>query len=141
MPSAHRRRRLRQEHIALSTANGARRSTLADFFALQVYRGSILPTGSSLGQSLDDKATSLEQLQAQSQREERELQQFQANLFVPDSLLHPALPLKSSKGKAKQVAPKASSSRPKGRDKRIRPATTTSPKSTSSATRSVRNRG
>ena len=132
---------LSQERIALSTANGARRSTLADFFALQVYRGSILPTSSSLDQNLDDKTTSLERQQARSQQEERELQQFQANLFVPDSILHPTLPLKSSKGRVKQITPKASSSRSMGRDRRIRPATTTSPKSTSSATRSVRNRG
>lgn len=132
---------LAEKKTALSATNTAQRGSFEDFFTLRLYRGEIVKT-KGFGEQAPSSSPLDPTLQRQRQEHlEQELQRFEGNLYLPDSLLHPVLPAKASKKKSSSTtSPKVSAPKVRTRDRRVRaskPAQSTAPRS---STRSVRDR-
>ncbi len=125
---------LQTQRIALSAQNGVRHSTLDDFFRLGLYEGEIIKADDLLGRTLMEEYPTLEAQKEAQKRIERELSDFQAQLYLPDSIRQSGSPtVKKKKVKLKKLNTSSSPSQHLP-SKATKPATT-------STSRSVRDRG
>jgi len=117
--------------IPLSEGNSAYRGTLFDFFRLGLYKGEIVKTENLRGHTLSQEYLSPEAQKKAQEHIERELSDFQAQLYLPDSTLHQPKrsPKKGSKSKSKSQPTSDSST------------SSTNKSSSTPITRSARGRG
>ena len=117
--------------IPLCEGNSAYRGTLFDFFRLGLYKGEIVKTENLRGRTLSQEYQSSEAQKKAQERMERELSDFQAQLYLPDSTLH----------QPKQSPKKGSKSKFKSQPTSDSSASSTSKSSSTPITRSARGRG
>jgi len=117
--------------IPLSEGNSAYRGTLFDFFRLGLYKGEIVKTENLRGRTLSQEYQSPEAQKKAQEHIERELSDFQAQLYLPDSTLHQPKqsPKKGNKPKSKSQPTSDSST------------SSTNKSSSTPITRSARGRG
>ena len=117
--------------IPLSEGNSAYRGTLFDFFRLGLYKGEIVKTENLRGRTLSQEYQSPEAQKKAQEHIERELSDFQAQLYLPDSTLHQSKqsPKKGNKPKSKSQPTSDSST------------SSTNKSSSTPITRSARGRG
>ncbi len=71
-----------QERVMLSSLNNVRKSTLDDYFRLNLYKGDIIKTENLLGRSLYDYNSNIDSVRLEGKRIEKELDSFRSSLFV-----------------------------------------------------------
>ena len=117
--------------IPRSEGNSAYRGTLFDFFRLGLYKGEIVKTENLRGRTLSQEYQSPEAQKKAQEHIERELSDFQAQLYLPDSTLH----------QPKQSPKKGSKSKSKSQPTSDSSASSTNKPSSTPITRSARGRG
>lgn len=107
---------LSQDLVQLRGDNEALRATLADYFALSMYRGEVVKTQNLLGKSLTELSQSPEELKKKQADIEAEIRAVGASISLPDSIIQRSNEGRASKKRSKtpkapkSKAPKASSS-------------------------------
>ena len=117
--------------IPLSEGNSAYRGTLFDFFRLGLYKGEIVKTENLRGRTLSQESQSPEAQKKAQEHIERELSDFQAQLYLPDSTLH----------QPKQSPKKGNKSKSKSQPTSDSSTSSTNKSSSTPITRSARGRG
>ncbi len=72
---------LSQRYVMLSDLNNAATATWDDFFRLNLYKGEIVKTQNMLGKSIEQYATTPEEIQVERQRIESQLKKFKEHLY------------------------------------------------------------
>lgn len=128
----------------LSDRNNARQATLDDYFRLHLYQGQIIKADNLRDISLPQYCPTPDSLAKEQQRIEKELVAFRSSVYIPDSVLHAADPQPTTKVARSQRSARSSQSFLNSRSRNRAASTPKQPKTprnTSTATRSVRNRG